>query len=335
MTTLINPTVSVVIPMYNVGKYIEQSIGSVLKQTYQDFEVLCIDDGCSDDTLAKVAQFDDSRIQVIQQLNRGLSGARNTGIRAAKGKYIALLDADDFWSAKKLELHVAHLDSNPKVGVSYCPSLFVNEDGAPLGIGQFPALTGITTKQIFCRNPVGNGSAPVIRKAVFDAVAFQDGMRAWTQYFDEELRQSEDIEMWLRMALDTDFEFEGIAQPLTYYRVNASGLSSNLHKQFTSWQYAVDQNRIGHEAFFNQYASLAKAYQLRYLCRRAIQSRNSTQAIKLMHQALKTNWRILKEEPKRTLATWACTYLSTLPACIYNTIENAAMRGVSYLQKSH
>ncbi|KZN41229.1 glycosyltransferase family 2 protein [Pseudoalteromonas luteoviolacea] len=335
MNSLIHPTVSVVIPMYNVGKYIELSINSVLKQTYQDFELICVDDGCSDDTLAKVAQFDDARIKVISQLNRGLSGARNTGIRAAQGDYIALLDADDYWAPEKLEKHVAHLEANDQLGISYCPSLFIDEDDAPLGIGQFPKLKNITTKHIFCRNPIGNGSAPMIRKTVLDSIAFQDGMRNWVQYFDEELRQSEDIELWLRIALDTDFKIEGIDQPLTFYRVNASGLSSNLHKQFNSWQYAVDQNRIGHDAFFSKYASLAKAYQLRYLCRRAIQSRNCTQAIKLMHEALKTNWRILKEEPKRTLATLACTYLCALPNSLYNAIENAAMRGAAYLQKSN
>ncbi|MCF2856563.1 glycosyltransferase family 2 protein [Pseudoalteromonas sp. SMS1] len=335
MNSLIHPTVSVVIPMYNVGKYIELSINSVLNQTYQDFELICVDDGCSDDTLVKVAQFDDPRIKVISQLNRGLAGARNTGIRAARGEYIALLDADDFWLPEKLEKHVAHLEANSQLGISYCPSLFMDEDDTLLGIGQFPKLTGITSKDVFCRNPIGNGSAPVIRKAVLEAVAFEDGMRNWQQYFDEELRQSEDIELWIRIALDTDYKMEGIEQPLTYYRVNASGLSSNLHKQFTSWQYAVDQNRIGHDAFFNKYGSLAKAYQLRYLCRRAIQSRNSTQAIKLMHNALKTNWRIIKEEPKRTLATLACTYLCTLPNSLYDAIESVAMRGAAFLQKSH
>ncbi|MFT6208936.1 MAG: glycosyltransferase involved in cell wall biosynthesis, partial [Colwellia sp.] len=96
------PIVSVIIPMYNVEKYIEQSIDSVLKQTYHNFEIILVDDGCTDDTLNKVNKFTDPRIRLIHQTNRGLSGARNTGIDSARGLYVALLDADDYWAKDKL-----------------------------------------------------------------------------------------------------------------------------------------------------------------------------------------------------------------------------------------
>jgi glycosyltransferase involved in cell wall biosynthesis len=327
MKTNLIPVVSVVIPMYNVERYIEQSILSVLNQSYHHFELILVDDGCSDNTLGVVNQFNDPRIRIIRQANRGLSGARNTGIEAARGIYIALLDADDYWAVDKLNKHIQHLTANPKVGISYCPSLFINEEGRLLGVGQFPRLKNITSQHIFCRNPIGNGSSPVIRRSVLSEVGYfgvnKDKYRR--MYFDETLKQSEDIELWTRLALNTQWQFEGISQPLTYYRINDTGLSADLDKQFASWQHAVKLNEASHPTFFKQFYSLAKAYQLRYLARRAVQSKSKVTAFKLIHQALYCNYRILLQEPSRTLITLACAWLKFLPQTIYNKLEKFAM----------
>ncbi|MFQ3193270.1 MAG: glycosyltransferase involved in cell wall biosynthesis [Colwellia sp.] len=327
MKTNIIPVVSVIIPMYNVGKYIEQSINSVLKQSYASFELILVDDGCVDDTLNKVNRFIDPRIRVIHQKNRGLSGARNTGIEAAQGRYVALLDADDYWARDKLAKHIQHLSAQPKVGVSYCPSLFVNDNGIPLGVGQFPKLNNITPQDIFCRNPVGNGSSPVIRRSVLAEVSYfgvkRDKYRR--MYFNENLRQSEDIELWTRIALTTSWKFSGINHPLTYYRINDSGLSADVNKQFLSWQHAVMLNRASNPTFFKQFYSLAKAYQLRYLARRAIQSESKVVAFKLIHQAIYCNYRIIFLEPRRTIMTLCCAWLKFLPSKLYRRIEQFAM----------
>lgn len=321
------PMISVVIPMYNVEKYIEQSIQSVLAQTYHNFELLLVDDGCSDDTLKLVDKFDDNRIRLIQQLNRGLSGARNTGIDASRGFYIALLDADDYWAPEKLAKHLHHLNTHPEVGVSYCPSLFVDEESNLLGIGQFPKLNHVSKQHIFCRNPVGNGSAAMIRKSLLNEIGYfgSDEDKYRKMYFDESLRQSEDIELWTRIALTTKWKFEGIKEPLTYYRVNEGGLSANLEKQLNSWKHAVSQNRFRNPSFFNKHYSLAKAYQLRYLARRAIQSSSRLAGLSLIHQALFCDLRILFQEPSRTCLTFFSAWLKLLPIKIYAAIEHTAM----------
>lgn len=322
-----NPIVSVVIPMYNVERYIEKSVQSVLAQTYTNFEIVCVDDGCSDGTLERLQQFSDSRIRIVRQENAGLAAARNTGINAAQGIYIALLDADDFWAPLKLELHVRHLESNPEVGVSYCPSLFVDEEDAPLGIGQFPKLFDIGAQDVLCRNPVGNGSAPVIRRSVLVEIGKieLEQHRFRMSYFDPTFRQSEDIECWLRIALDTRWRFEGIKQPLTYYRVNAGGLSANIEKQYQSWQRAIEKNQVGHEAFFKKWYSLAQAYQERYLARRAVQSGDSAKALLKIHGALLRDIRILTHDPVRTLVTYGCCLLSVLPNWVYSRLQGAGM----------
>jgi glycosyltransferase involved in cell wall biosynthesis len=320
------PLVSVIIPMFNVGQYIDQCIQSVLAQTFKNFEIICVDDGCTDDTLHKLARFLDPRIKLIQQTNRGLSSARNTGILASRAIYVALLDADDFWAKEKLALHINHLNTRSKVGVSYCPSLFVNENGRSMGIGQFPKLSNITAKDVFCRNPVGNGSAPVIRRSLLKEVAFVSYKTGRRCIFDEDLRQSEDIELWLRIALLGNWKFEGITPPLTFYRINDGGLSSNLSKQYAGWCLAMQKNQKNHSNFFKRYLPLARAYQLRYLARRAIRSGEAWQAIKLVHKALLTHPKIIIEEPARTLATYGCALVSLLPHNIYRMLENSVMR---------
>jgi glycosyltransferase involved in cell wall biosynthesis len=321
------PVVSVIIPMYNVEKYIAQSINSVLEQTYHHFELILVDDGCVDNTLDIVNEFSDPRIRIIHQKNRGLSGARNTGIDAARGIYVALLDADDYWGDDKLTKHIQHLSSNPEIGVSYCPSLFVSEEGELLGIGQYPKLSNITKQHIFCRNPVGNGSSPVIRRSLLAEIGYfgvkSDKYRK--MYFDESLRQSEDIELWTRIALTTKWQFAGIDTPLTFYRVNDAGLSADLDKQFESWQKAVTLNRENSPKFFKRFYSLAKAYQLRYLARRAIQSKNRLVAFRLIHQAIYCNFRIVLQEPSRTIVTLCCAWLKLLPNIVYSRLEKFVM----------
>ena len=164
------PLVSVVMPVYNVEQYIEQAVWSVIDQTYGNFELIIVDDESPDDSIELIKnRYHDVRIKIIRQKNRGLAGARNTGIRHAKGDYIALLDSDDFWQADKLQKQIAIMQSNPQCGVTFSASLFVDEAGKSLDRLQAPKKkANYQAKDIFCRNPIGNGSAPIIRKSIFD-----------------------------------------------------------------------------------------------------------------------------------------------------------------------
>jgi glycosyltransferase involved in cell wall biosynthesis len=303
------PRVSVIMPVFNVEDYVAEAVQSVLKQTFGDYELLIVDDGGSDRSFAICEAFSDPRISIIQQRNRGLAGARNTGIARARGAYIALLDSDDRWDPKKLALHVIHLDTNPHIGVSYCPSRFIDKKGRPLRQTQNPKLLDISNEDILCRNPVGNGSAAVIRKSVLDAAAYPhplDAMRAC--YFDETFRQSEDIELWIRLALTLDCKFEGIAPPLTEYRIVAAGLSANIVRQFESWQKMIEKTEGYSREFIGKHSALARAFQLRYLARRAVQMGDGSFALSLMQQSLSAAPAVLWREPKKTLTTLLAAY---------------------------
>jgi len=317
------PIFSVVMPMYNVEKYIEESIQSVLNQSYANFELICVDDGCTDNTLALVERFSDSRLRIVRQKNQGLSAARNTGINCTRGLYVALLDSDDFWHKDKLLSHYKHFEGNLKLGISYSASRFVDEGSRDMGIGQYPKLKNIQPKDIFCRNPIGNGSAAVIRRSFLLKLAKCESFNGQFRnvYFDESLRQSEDVEFWLRAILTSDEIIEGIEPALTYYRVNSGGLSANLESQFKAWNRAAEKNRQLNPRFFNTWYSRAAAYQKRYLARRAVQSRMPGVAFKYIIQAFKSDWRILIEEPGRTILTFFCIVFSFLPKCVYQFSE--------------
>ena len=328
--------VSAIIPVYGAEKYVAATVQSVLDQTHKNFEVLIIDDGSPDRSIEICQQFTDPRIKIIRQQNRGLAGARNTGIRHAQGDYLAFLDADDLWLPEKLEKHVEHLENSPSVGVSFSCSAFIDETGKPLGLYQKPKLTGITIPNLLCRNPISNGSAPVIRREVFEAIKFQDNLYGTVEdfYFDDRFRASEDIECWFRIAIQTDWQIEGIREALTLYRVNSGGLSANLFKQFESWEQVFEKTRSYAPDLIAQWENPAKAYQLRYLARRAVTLKDGSTAVKLFHQAMATHWRILLEEPRRTVLTGTAAYLlRLLPQSLYHQIEELVLKVTGVTQK--
>jgi glycosyltransferase involved in cell wall biosynthesis len=308
------PLASIIVPAFNVASTMCATLDALLAQTFDDYEIVVVDDGSTDttpDLLQSYAHHD--RIRIVTQRNRGLAGARNTGIAAAHGSLIGFCDADDLWLPEKLARHVSHLSLNPRVGVSFSGSAMINENGTPLGLAQSPRLKRITPAHIFKRNPVGNGSAPVIRRAVFDQIAHRPAAekeRNW--YFDETFRQSEDIECWLRIALTTDWQFEGIAGLLTQYRITSGGLSAATDLQLAAWERMVRKLGATAPAFFARHEGHARAYQLRYLARRAISDKNTARASHLLGRAFAQSWRPLVEEPRKTVATLAALALLKL-----------------------
>ena len=326
----IQPLVSVVVPVFNVEKYLQRSIESVLEQSYRKFELIIVDDGSTDDSFSIYHKFADidSRIKVVWQANQGLAAARNTGIRIASGEYVALLDSDDYWHVDKLKYHVKLLQTFPQVGVSYSSSSLIDEEGQEIGLIQNPKCHHIRPKDVFLRNPIGNGSAAVIRKVVFDEIAFEKestDAHVKTQYFNESLRQSEDIECWVKIATKTNWDFMGIKRPLTYYRINDGGLSANTKKQFQSWLSACNLMKEYAPNFVRQHYSLAEAFQYRYLARRAVRSKDRGKAINLMLKAFRSNPKIIFMEPVRTVITLAGSLSLLLPRKYYKVIENSVM----------
>ena len=135
-------TISVIIPAYNYARYLAEAIDSALGQTYAPLEVIVVDDASTDDTPRVLAAYG-QRIRAIRQPNGGAGAARNTGIAAARGEYVAFLDADDVWLPRKLELQMALFDADPALGlihggkgatdgIQYDALAFLNDNGGQL-----------------------------------------------------------------------------------------------------------------------------------------------------------------------------------------------------------
>src|SRR6266481_4081519 len=122
------PRVSVIIPIYNGATTIERALKSVFEQTFTDFEIVVVDDGSTDDTPSVLAKFGD-RIRMFRQPNRGLPGARNAGVAVSRGELLALIDHDDQWLPRKLEISVAALLDDSGAALVYSDLVVVNEAG--------------------------------------------------------------------------------------------------------------------------------------------------------------------------------------------------------------
>ncbi|WP_088242223.1 glycosyltransferase family 2 protein [Calothrix rhizosoleniae] len=321
--------VSVIIPVYQAEKYIKLTLKSVFLQTYQNFEIIVIDDGSTDKSVEICENFQDKRIHIIKQANRGVCAARNVGISHATGEYLAFLDADDQWIAEKLEKHVEHLNSHPLVGISFSCSAFIDESGELLGMYQIPQLDNITPALVLRRNPISNGSVPIIRKEALEEIKFQGNC-----YFDEQLKHFEDVECWLRIALQTNWQILGIPEILTLYRVNSQGASTNIAKQIEDLEKVLEKTRSYAPDLIFQHGNAAKAYELRKSARWAVRLQLGLTAVKLSHQALSTHWRILVEEPQRTIITLVAAYLLCLiPRSLYHQIEVQAIKFIGFSQR--
>jgi glycosyltransferase involved in cell wall biosynthesis len=301
------PIASIIVPAYNAEATLTETLASLQMQTHGDFEIIIVDDGSQDATseIARAHQ-NDPRVRLVRQANRGLAGARNTGIAAARGTFIGFCDADDLWMPEKLAAHIHHLKAEPDVGISYSGSALIDEAGRMMGIKQAPRLKNVTAAHVLNRNPIGNGSAAVIRKTVLKTLAYRPSFeteRDWV--FDETFRQSEDIECWMRLMLKTDWQIEGVPGFLTHYRINAGGLSAALDRQLEAWERMVAKLRPLNPEFFARHEYSARAYQLRYLARRAITNLDRDIAWQLTERSCKESLRPVLEEPLKSFSTFA------------------------------
>ena len=228
------PTVSVVVPAYNVASYVGSTIESALTQTYHDFELLVVDDGSTDETGAIVDAFAarDSRVRVVHQPNGGLSSARNAALRLARGSYIALLDGDDIWDRRFLEAQLATFDLRPDVSVVTGNALFLGgpHDGAPVrpvpDTRPDPTLASILDDEeaVFIMS--------MFRRSVYEAIGG----------FDESMRTNEDYDFWLRAAV-AGFRFARNDRPLGQYRRRADSLSAGDVRMLRGILYVYAKTR--------------------------------------------------------------------------------------------
>jgi glycosyltransferase involved in cell wall biosynthesis len=233
-------TVSAVMPTYNMAPYIAAAIDSVLAQEFQDWELIIVDDGSTDDTCTVLSRYTDSRIRVHRcAANRGRAAARNLGIGLARGRYIAICDSDDISLPDRFSQQVAFLDANPDVDVVSSDLKFFWGQEPPRARTVFPE-TPEAIRRRFLRGHMGIAhGACMLRSACFE----QFGL------YCEDLRSAEDFELFLRMQ--PEGRFFRLPQVLLLYRHELRGVPLRKWVENKRWhryaRYRSELRRSGHD----------------------------------------------------------------------------------------
>lgn len=216
MNMLSSPNVSIIIPTYNKVEYLKQAINSILQQTYKNYELIVVDDGSTDKTFDYLQQLNAKEIRPIRLLeNKGVSYARNVGIRSAKGNYIAFLDHDDIWLPEKLERQMKILEYNKEIDAIYTGYIIYDKIKNKMVGKHVPEKRGKIFKELLRENFIGTASTVIVRREKL----------LCTELFDEEMLVSQDRDLWIRLAKYCNFEF--IKEPLVIYTIHGTNLSRN------------------------------------------------------------------------------------------------------------
>lgn len=213
------PKVSVVVPSYNRGEYISETIESILAQTFTDFELIFIDDGSTDDSAAIVQAFidKDPRVKYFKQKNSERAVARSYGMSLAEGEYICLVDSDDIWYSHKLAKQIIVMDADPELVCSYAAVDRIDMQSNPVKPAkrQLEGYSGNIYEELLKRNFIPSVT-PMIRKKYIEMIGAQN----------TEFIPYEDWDFWLRLARIG--KFEHIAEPLGCYRLHLGQSVQNV-----------------------------------------------------------------------------------------------------------
>jgi glycosyltransferase involved in cell wall biosynthesis len=249
--------IGVIIPAYNAARYLPFAIASVNSQTFEDWQILLVDDGSTDNTAEVVAPFIESlgtKIRYIKQENRGLPAARNTAIRASTTEFLALLDADDVWLPCRLSESLKAMADRPNAGLAYGLIRGIDPDDnlGSTWIGNLKNAEGHIAPQIYMRKVELPCPTITFRRKCIDEVGI----------FDETMRATEDRDLWLRIALKYEVAF--IPVVLAYYRVSPHSMSGDPERMLQA-QLQFIRKHYGSEGceLRPRQIALARAYKQR------------------------------------------------------------------------
>lgn len=275
-------TVDVIVPAYNAAKYLPAALESVITQAFEDWRIILVDDGSTDNTEEVVKPFLDrlgSRIRYVRQENRGLPAARNAAIRASDSEFLALLDADDVWLPCRLSASLKLMAERPQAGVTYGLVTIIDPEGK-IGEtleGNKKHAEGRIAPYIYMRTVELPCPTVTFRRRCVDEVGV----------FDESMRATEDRDLWLRIALRYEVAF--VPEVLAYYRRSPNSMSTDGKRMLLA-QLQFIRKHYGSEGcgLQRRQASLARSYK---------QYAENLKARGLMSAALRSSLRALALYP--------------------------------------
>jgi len=247
------PLVSVIIPAYNNAEYLGDAIESVLQQTYSNLELIIVNDASPDDTVRVIRGYDDSRIRyIVHEHNKGLSAARNTGIQAAMGEFIALLDGDDYFHPEKLRLHMEFMEKNSDIGATYNARFELSHSAKTIRAIWRPPLT-VGLKELVFGFPFGPSDMVIRREWVVKINMFDE-------YY---VYVGEDLDFNCRLAL-AGCKFASVDRALNYRRYYSGRVIKNIPYfvdcTFRAMQATFTDPRCSNEVLALQNEAFASHY---------------------------------------------------------------------------
>lgn len=287
-----NPIVSVIIPAYNTSRFIKKTILSVTNQTYQNLEIIVIDDCSQDETVAIVkslAQLDSRIILKQNSINQGVAAARNTGIQISQGDYIAPLDADDLWHPQKIEKQLeVMLQADDSVGLVYTWLVSIDEEDTPLTTELFPKTNyyipeGKVYFLLAFSNFASNPSCHLIRRSCFDNVG----------YYSSKLREMnaqgcEDWDLCLRIA--KLYQFKAVPEFLVGYREVFTSMSSNWRTMEKSYKIVMESVEIEHSKYSQKIFRWSESFFYQYLFIKTFNSGHYLDAIICLSKYIRSDF---------------------------------------------
>ena len=226
------PLISILMPVYNAANYIEKSIACIQKQTFNNFELIIVNDGSTDDTVELIEKVNDNRIHLINNPHNFINSL-NTGIKEAKGKYIARMDVDDYMLPPRLQKQFEFMESNPDVDI--CGS-WVQLFGSKSGLLQTSAFHNNIISYLIFHNTLVHPSI-IMKTSLFKK---EEEM---IREYNHDYPCAEDYHLWTRLALD-GYKFANITEPLICYRSSPGQVTSTRFEEMMNSSYKIQKEYI-------------------------------------------------------------------------------------------
>jgi len=282
------PLLTVFTPVFNLEKYIEETINSVLSQTFTDFEYIIIDDCSSDKTIEIIESFNDPRIRIIQnKINQGISFNRNLAIEEAKGKYIAMIDGDDLALPKRLEKQLVFLEKNPDYGIIGTEVININKRGKQLGnIIKYNIPDDEIPSRMLFNNYIATSST-MIRLSELAEIRFK-----------KEFVVAEDYEVWIQLIRNC--KIGHIRLPLTKYRIHDNSISIKKEQLMLETEIKIIKQQLNelkcklNDEEFQVFLALSKGNQKAYFKKFRLINQTITKLVEANKQSLLFNKRAFR-----------------------------------------
>ncbi|MEA5511022.1 glycosyltransferase family 2 protein [Crocosphaera sp. UHCC 0190] len=278
-----NPLVSVIIPAYNAEEFIVKTLQSVVNQTYQNLEIIVIDDGSQDGTKTQVDLFikKDERIKYLYQINAGVAAARNLGIETATGEFIAPIDADDIWYPQNIEKQVkAMISGGNQVGLVYSWSVDIDENDRLTGAFRATEIEGSVYPTLVSHNFLGNASCSMIRRSIVQSLGGYN--RSLKQ---QNAQGCEDWDFYLKIA--ESYQIKVVKEFLVGYRKLPESMSRNYETMARSHALIMEKVQVHHREIPGFFYRLSKSNLYMYFAHQSSFVKDYSSTLYWLKEAIK------------------------------------------------